>query len=287
VSDEKTAGQPEPAVPAGAAESTPATPAAAADRRAGGPPGWLRSRFWRTPGGIATVVLLALVVLLAVVELSDGTDDGDRSTDPAAHLAAGAANGRTVAAFDLLSGATSVTVQATDTGGDLYRISTPVGSHQLPQVVDSGGRVELQLVEAGGGSGLSHVDVQLNRNVRWAVRLAGGAAEDLLDLSTGQVSEVDIVAGVTHIDLSLPAPRGTVPVRLAGGATDFSVKIPAGAARKATVGGGAGSVMFNGVAHNGVSAGQVFDTPGWVAATDRYDLQLSSGVSVLTVADRG
>jgi hypothetical protein len=267
----------------------PATATAEAPGPAGAPPRWLRSRFWRTPGGIATIVLLVLVVLLAIVELSDGTgdDNGDRSADPAAHLAAGAVNGRTDAAFDLLSGATSVTVQATDTGADLYRISTPVGSHQLPQAVDSGGRVELQLVEAGGGSGVSHVDVQLNRNVRWAVRLAGGAAEDLVDLSTGQVSEVDIVAGVTHIELSLPAPHGTVPVRLAGGATDFSVRIPAGAARRATIGGGAGSVMFNGAAHSGVSAGQVYGTPGWDAATDRYDLQLSSGVSVLTVADRG
>jgi hypothetical protein len=269
----------------------PATATAEAPGPGSGPPRWLRSRFWRTPGGIATVVLLVLVVLLAIVELSDGNgngnDNGDRSADPAAHLAAGAVNGRTDAAFDLLSGATSVTVQATDTGADLYRISTPVGSHQLPQVVDSGGRVELQLVEAGGGSGVSHVDVQLNRNVRWAVRLAGGAAEDLVDLSTGQVSEVDIVAGVTHIELSLPAPHGTVPVRLAGGATDFSVRIPAGAARRATIGGGAGSVMFNGAAHSGVSAGQVYGTPGWDAATDRYDLQLSSGVSVLTVADRG
>jgi hypothetical protein len=249
---------------------------------------WPRARFWRSPGGIATVVLLALIVLLAIVELADdGDHDGDRSGDAAAHLAVGAANGRTAAAFDLLSGATSVTVRAADTGGDLYRIATPVGSHQLPQVVDSGGRVELQLVEAGGGTGVSHVDILLSRNVRWAVRLAGGAAEDLVDLSAGQVSEVDVVAGVTHIDLSLPAPHGTVPVRLSGGASDFTVRTPPGTARQATIGGGAGSVQFVGTAHSGVSAGQVYDTPGWAAATDKYDLQLSSGVSVLTVADRG
>jgi hypothetical protein len=285
VRQDEPASPAEPAVadrPGGTATATAVAPAPSPRRQ---PPRRPRARFWRTPGGIAAVVLLALVVLLAIVELSDG-GDGDKADDPAAHVAVGAANGRSTAAFDLLSGAASVTVRAADTGGDLYRVATPVGTNQLPKVVDSGDRIELQLVEAGGGNAASHVEVLLSRAATWSVRLAGGAADETVDLSAGKVSEVDLVAGVTHIDLALPAPHGTVPVRLAGGASDFSVSTPPATARRVTLGGGAGSVQFVGTAHNGVSAGQVFDTPGWAGATDKYDLQLSSGVSLLTVSDR-
>jgi hypothetical protein len=252
------------------------------------PPGWRRSRLRGRPAAIAAAILLLLVIILVAVELDDGGQPAANPANPgnaADHAVAGPVNGRQQAQFELLSGAASVTVRAEDLGADLYRASTPLDSGLLPRPVDHDGRVELQLVPSGP-NGPSVVDIRLNSRVRWTLRMDGGATQQTLDLSAGSVASVDIVAGVTRIDLSLPRPQGTVPVRLAGGASEFTVRVPAGVPSRATAGGGAGTVSLNGQARHGVSAGTVLATSGWDTAADRYDLQLSSGVGTVTVDSR-
>jgi hypothetical protein len=249
-----------------------------------GPAGWRQSRLWGRPGVIAAAILLLLLVILAVVEVVD--DSPSSPAGPDNHVAAGPVNGRAAAQFELLSGAASVTVRATDDiGSDLYRVSTPLDSGLLPRAVDHDGRIELQLVPSGP-AGPSVVDIRLNVGVRWALRLAGGATQDVLDLSAARTSGVDIVAGVTRIDLTLPRPQGTVPIRLAGGANEFTLHTPVGVPTRVTAGSGAGTITLNGVDRHGLAAGSVLATGGWETATDRYDVQLSSGVAVLTVGSR-
>jgi hypothetical protein len=49
------------------------------------------------------------------------------------------------------------------------------------------------------------------------------------------------------------------------------------------VGGGAGSATVDGARHNGLSAGTVLTSDGWDAASDRYDVDATAGVSALIV----
>ena len=49
-------------------------------------------------------------------------------------------------------------------------------------------------------------------------------------------------------------------------------------------GGGAGSVTIGGRTHTGVSGGSVWVPAGWTAATDRYDIDATAGVSAIAVS---
>jgi hypothetical protein len=244
------------------------------------------ARWWASrPGAIAALVLLVLVIILVAVTLDDDNSAAPPGPNPADHAVSAPLAGREAAQFELLTGAASVTVRTQDLGTDLYRISTPLDSGLFPKTVDHDGRVELHLITSGP-PGPSAVDIQLNSSVRWALRIAAGATQQTLDFSAGKVSGVDIAVGVTRIDLSLPRPQGTVPVRLTGGASELAIHTPSGVPTRVTAGSGAGTISLNGVQRSGVPAGTVLATGGWDTATDRYDVQLSSGVATVTVDSR-
>ncbi len=69
----------------------------------------------------------------------------------------------------------------------------------------------------------------------------------------------------------------------AGGASTFDVRLPAGVAAQAVFAGGAGHAIVDGITHTGIGGGTTLATPGWDAATDRYRLDLVTGVSSLTL----
>ena len=199
-----------------------------------------------------------------------------RAHEAAPGLAADAAT------VDLVSGATTVTVRTADLGRDRIRAVTPDGAAVAP-VLDAGGdSVTVHLVSTGE-PGPSAVTVLLDRRVRWQVRLSGGATDELLDLRGARLSGVDLAAGATRIELRLPAPDRAVPIRMAGGASELTVHMPAGVATGVRVGGGAGSAEVDGIRRTGLAGGTVLRT---ATDPDRYDLDATAGVSAL-VLDRG
>jgi len=133
-----------------------------------------------------------------------------------------------------------------------------------------------------GLSGPAAVTVLVDPRVRWQVRMSGGAVSQRLDLRGARLSGVDLVAGATRIELDLPVPDRTVPVRMAGGATEFTVHVPAGVATGVRIGGGAASTDVDGVRRTGLAGGTVLST---ATAADRYDVDATAGVSTL-VLDR-
>jgi hypothetical protein len=60
----------------------------------------------------------------------------------------------------------------------------------------------------------------------------------------------------------LPSTSGRVPVKLAGGASQFLLSLPGGVPARVTAAGGAGEVSLAGQDHLGVGGGSVFTTPG-------------------------
>ena len=238
----------------------------------------------RRDGLVALGVLGALVVVgLLVVAGDDGGPEAhapltaERTQPP--HEAAVARDGLDAAEVDVVSGATAVTVRVADLAPELVRASTPEGAQVAPVVHRDGPRVRVSLVSTGL-AGPSDVTVLLDRQVRWRVRLSGGANSEFVDLRGGRVDAVDFAAGASRIELSLPEPRGAVPVRMAGGASDFTVHLPAGADAGVRVSGGAGSVQVDGVRRTGLSGGTTVRSS---TATDRYDIDAVAGVSTLTV----
>jgi hypothetical protein len=128
------------------------------------------------------------------------------------------------------------------------------------------------------------IEIRLNSQVRWTLRLAGGSDTATIDMRAGGLAGVEFIAGFSHIRLSLPTPDGTVAVRMLAGASEFDMTAPSGVPARVRLGSGAGSVTVDGSTRTGVAQGTVLAPPSWDSASDRYDIDASAGVSRLTLA---
>lgn len=184
------------------------------------------------------------------------------------------------AQFDLVSGATTVNLRGADLGDDLYRITAAGGSGILPKPVHQGNQVALHLVPSGQ-AGTGAVDVQLSTRVPWRLRLTGGAKAHVVDMRAGRLAGVEVLGGATKVELSLPKPDGTVPVKVTGGVDQLIMHAPAGVLARVRLGAGASSVALDKFGRADVEAGTVFTPDGWAAGKSRYDIDAVAGVSTL------
>lgn len=191
--------------------------------------------------------------------------------------------GGDVSSFALVNGADVVRVRLGDLGGDRYEVSTPDGSKVVP-AVDVDGHEVIAGLHATDGGGPALVTVVLSSKVHWSVRLSGGANDESVDLTGGPGGDVDFSAGTSRAAVALPAAHGTQSAVLGGGAAQFDVRLAGDAPVRVAATGGAGSVTIDGETHSGVAGGSMWTPDAWSAATDRYDIDATSGVSTLTVS---
>jgi len=184
--------------------------------------------------------------------------------------------------FDLVTATSTVTVSTADLAGRLFVVTTPAGGDALPSAVVDASRVQLQLVPSGT-HGPGAVEIKLNSRVRWHLRLSGGAVEQLIDMTSGRLSGIDINGGATLIDLSLPAPSGTIPVRMTGGANQFLLHLHAGIPVRVRVRSGASSVNIDALNRSSIAPGTLFTPAGWDSAANRYDIDAVAGFATLSV----
>jgi hypothetical protein len=118
------------------------------------------------------------------------------------------------AEITVLSGANTIDIAWTSGATSLYRVATAKGNGTVPSVKEIHGGMGIHLTSIGSGHG-SNLSVQLAPGVDWSIRLAGGARGERLDLSRLDVSSVDVLAGVSHLSMRLPAPRVISDIALA------------------------------------------------------------------------
>ncbi|MET0491871.1 MAG: hypothetical protein ABW000_01945 [Actinoplanes sp.] len=211
--------------------------------------------------------------LTSVLELGAGKTEGRTATAPI--------GSRTAASFELVTAVTKVTMSSEDLGDDLYRITTGEDAGVTPKPVLSQDRVQLHLVPDGDGA-TGAVEVVLSSKVMWTLRFAGAADEQILNLSGGQVSGIDVVGGSRRTQIALPEPAGTVPVRITGAVDELALTSPAGNPVRVQVRGGAKTVAAGARTLRDVKAGSTLTPKGW-ATNNRYDVDAESRVTLLSV----
>jgi hypothetical protein len=220
--------------------------------------------------GAGLIALILLGLLMAAI----------RSGERPAHTVSAPIDGRSAATLAVVEGIGRVTVHSGGRGGDLYRITTPTGSGDVPTVTQRNGELQLGFAAADrNGTAPPGVDIVLNSAVTWHLRLAGGADSVSLDLRGTSVSELDLASGVSTVEAWLPPPHATLVVRETGGVSQLTLHLSSGAPVRLTVGGGAGSISIDGVSHTGIGAGGQFASDGWGSVTDRLDVDAVGGVS--------
>jgi hypothetical protein len=187
------------------------------------------------------------------------------------------------ATFSLVSSADVVLVRIGDLGSELCEVSTPAESKAVPKVDVHGSAVVAGLRDTGL-SGPALVTVVLSDDVRWGVRLAGGASDQTVDLRGGPGGDVEFTAGTSRAEVSLPAASGTQRVVLGGGASQLLVNLTGAAPVRVAAKNGAGEVTIDGQTTSGVPGGAIYTAPGWETAADRFDVDAASGVSSVRVA---
>jgi hypothetical protein len=230
------------------------------------------------------------MVAAAIVAAAAGAGGTALALGPSSpsHVASMPAAGRAQAALMITSGTPVLDISVARLGGTLLRVSTPASAPVRP--VLSGSRpIMLSLVGTapaaghGGGSGYA-VRVVLSAAVTWAIDLAGGTQQTDVDLRGGKVGAIAETAGCDILEVSLPAPAGTVPFLLAAGASQFLLSLPGGVPAQVIAGGGAGYLSLDGQDLTGVAGGTVLATPGWATATSRFAIDATAGVSRLAVS---
>ena len=189
---------------------------------------------------------------------------------------------RDEAAFELVSDAAVIDLRAAELGDDLYRITTPAKSSVVPRAQLGAAGVRLFL-DDNGERGDASVTVLLNADVRWSMRITGGVKAGVFDLGAAHVDEVDFAGGAARIDLTLPPPDGTMPIRLSGGVNRFEVRTDQGVPVRVRTRRGAGQVKLDGRTDDGVARGASFLSPDWAASKNRIDLDAVAGVGTLRV----
>ncbi|MGN9909332.1 hypothetical protein ACTMTJ_17450 [Phytohabitans sp. LJ34] len=248
----------------------------------GRPPGRPGRR--RKPLMLLAIALTAAVVGAAVVAAASAyrlvLDGGGLS-----HTIAAPLGGRTQAELELESGAAIVTVLGTDLGDDLFQVTTPDSDDAVPRATIDGDRTTVRAT-SDSGEGASAVEVRLNSRVTWRLTFRGGAKTQTVDLSGGRLAALDMEGGATRLELILPKPTATVPIRLRGGLDELFVHAPTGVPTRVKVTKGATNVTLDRFNRSKVAPDTTFTPNGWGDAKARYDVDAAEGIGTVKLDRR-
>ena len=176
------------------------------------------------------------------------------------------------------SGATQLDLRLAYAAGDLVVTGgatdlVNVGStRQDIELSQSGAAITLRPANETFPFGLDRKwDVRLPSDVPTTLTAELGAGNFTFDLRNVPLTRATITSGASDLKITLPRPKGDVPVRITGGASSMTIDVPAGVEYAVTVDGGLTSTT-------GVTR-----SPGYATATDRVSISISAGASSIQI----
>jgi DNA-binding MarR family transcriptional regulator len=125
-------------------------------------------------------------------------------------------------------------------------------------------------------------EIVLNGSIPWEVEVRGGASNLTADLGELKLDSLEIKGGASKVELTLPLPSGTIPLRVLGGAEGLTIRRPKWVATRVYVSRGASGLVLDEQRHNAISGETSLQSPDYEHAADRYNIEVSGGVSGLT-----
>lgn len=148
--------------------------------------------------------------------------------------------------FELITGVTDLVVRTAGLDGEDFTVTGP-GDGRF-----SGGVLRLSAKEnAGSGP----VEVRLSDARVWQIRTSAGTKSVTLDLGGGTVSRIDLDGGAERIDISLGKLSRTLPIRMGGGVSTWTIRTAGQVPVRVLIGSGAGDVDLYGQHSGGTGAG--------------------------------
>ncbi|MGN6675225.1 MAG: MarR family transcriptional regulator [Thermomicrobiales bacterium] len=188
--------------------------------------------------------------------------------------------------FIFLSWASKLILRGDAGMAELYRAQF---KGQTPEVRVAGGVVTMRYprrLRTLFGSNQA-AEVALNTAVPWRIELRNGASHTTADLRGLTLAGLEIRGGASSITVRLPAPSGSVPVRIAGGVSGITINRPQGVEVSIRLKGWAAHLTFDDQTFDALGADGRLQSPGYAAATRRYDIEVDGGASDVTVTALG
>jgi len=124
--------------------------------------------------------------------------------------------------------------------------------------------------------------ITLSTAAEWQIEIRGGTSTCSFDLRDLTLTRLAVFDGAFQLELQLGRPRGIVPIRIASGSADVTIRRPADAATQLIVQSGAARLRLDERYAEVVHEAR-WQTPDYAAASDRYDISVEGGASSLSV----
>jgi hypothetical protein len=183
------------------------------------------------------------------------------------------------------SGASWVTVRADLSMATLYRARF---EDRTPRVGVEGGTVTIRQLCLGWRYYLRErfAEMALNAQVPWEIELRDGASRLTADLRGLELRSLEVRGGASRVEVTLPSPSGTVPVRVLGGASNVTIRRPEGVAARLHVGGGSTNLNFDEERFGAVGGEVDLRSPDYDGAAYRYEIAITGGANNLSIEAR-
>ncbi|HLZ55656.1 MAG TPA: MarR family winged helix-turn-helix transcriptional regulator [Ktedonosporobacter sp.] len=135
----------------------------------------------------------------------------------------------------------------------------------------------------GLGEKQGAAEVALSIAIPWWIAIQGGAAEAIAELGGLNLAGLEVKGGFNTIRLDLPTPTGRVPLRLAGGASEITVRRPAGVAARINFKGWADALVFDDQTFSVAGNISQLQSPGFDPTAPCYDIEITSYANRVTI----
>ncbi|RIK36301.1 MAG: hypothetical protein DCC55_27710 [Chloroflexi bacterium] len=183
------------------------------------------------------------------------------------------------------TGAAGVTLHVDPTLASLCRAHF---ERHLPTVQAQGGAVTIRYPSFSLFNWLVYwrepvAEVTLTAAIPWQIEIQGGVSKLTADLRGLRLMNFSIDGGASGVLVMLPAPMGSTPIQVGGGASNVTFRRPAGVAVRVRIQSGASNLTLDERYFGAVGGETRWETPDARQVADHYDIRIGGGASNVTV----
>lgn len=236
-----------------------------------------------TPAGLAVTAVIVIAAVAYAVLAPATALGGTQHAYSAQRL-----TGVSAATLELDYGASTIQIGTANVGDNLYAAHVDYPSGENPPSITLDQSTATVSISDNGrfnglglfGSGQRKLVIDLSTTVPWTIRVGGGASNLQVRVPQLQVTNLEISGGASNLVAELGPPKGTVGVHVTGGASNASLRVPSGSQWSVNLTGGVSSLTIDGQSSGGLGDFSK-QSAGYTGASDRFDIQVSGGVSHL------
>ena len=126
-------------------------------------------------------------------------------------------------------------------------------------------------------------EITLSGRIPWTIRAQWGMSDVSADLESLELRDLKIAGGSSRLEIRLPHPDTSIPIRIGGGASSLEVIRPAGVPVRVRIGGGASKLAIDNFSVGSAGGGTDWKSLDYDSAEERYDIAIGAGASKVTV----